>query len=478
MSTCSVEKRKYKTFHRLGRKKYRPIGMALVVLLTLSVFPSCWRHSQTFAANTTVVIDGTHEYQTIEGLGGHMETHPPGFSPEFWDLLFNDIGATGIIITGPPDYKADPWEPLEILPMLKEAKAHGVKLYFCTFSSPKAEWKSSKSLYGGTLLPEYYKDFSNYIVDYINHIRTETGVDITHVNPIPEPSIEHAGKYPSCGISAKEYANFLKVFGPMLRRANNRVKIVAPACWNLTITISYVKTMLADEAARGYLDVVGSSIYGWPANNHTWNVSNPKQWQTLADIAHRYQKETFSDEASHVAAHMPMPHPAGIHTAKWIHHAFVDGDAVAFMWFLMLHKRKYNPALQGFVFSKDWPPGEFTSDGITKYGYAFKQFAHWVRPGAVRVESTSHDVHLLVSAYKHLTYKTFTIVAINDDTRKNKNVLFKMNKINQLSSLDVYRTSKGENSANLQPVTVAGDSFAYDLPKESITTFFGHFATP
>jgi len=45
----------------------------------------------------TVDIDGSVEHQTIEGLGGNMESHPVyENNTYFWDLLFNDIGVSAI----------------------------------------------------------------------------------------------------------------------------------------------------------------------------------------------------------------------------------------------------------------------------------------------------------------------------------------------------------------------------------------------
>ncbi|MCK4794705.1 MAG: DNRLRE domain-containing protein [Desulfobacteraceae bacterium] len=419
------------------------------------------------ARSSNVDIDGSIEYQTIQGLGGQMESHDEYVNnSQFWDLLFDDLGVSAIHECVHQNHTN--WDQEELFPVLKEAKNHGVQHFFTAFLCPPEEWKGS----GDYLLPEYYDDWASEILNYINYVKTNTGVDITDIAAFDEPTIGDQPPYARCRITASEYINFLKVAGPVIRSSSPNVKVHIPVNWNIDLSISYANTILSDPTARDYVDILSTHTYGW----HT-GKSNPQKWQTFADIVQNYSKESYCSEVWHGGSNNPSPHPAGILTAKWIHHTFVDGHAVGFIWWNMLEMGRYRNA-RGFVHSKDWPPAkygsgnEFSSDGITKWGYAFKQFARWVRPGAIRVGATSTDPHVLVSSYRHPTQNTFTLVAINDDTQE-RTVTFNINNLNPISSLNAYRTSTTENTESLGQILVTENSFTYTLPRESITTFTG-----
>lgn len=434
---------------------------ALVCCLILLILPQCdFSRSRTYPDDVT--INGSIEYQTIQGLGGQMESHNPGYSSQFWDLLFNDIGVSALLLFPFPDHPHLDQE--EVFPVLRQAKSYGVQHFYVSFSSPKAEWKDSKN----RLLPKYYDDYANYFVWYFNYIKNSTGVAITDMAAFNEPSW-YTSDFWRCLISATEYINFLKIAGPIIREGNISVKIHAPNDLDVKHSISYANTILSDPIASDFVDILSSHGY-------SGSKSSPQYWRTFASIAQAYNKETACTENLHCCGN-PGPHPSGIHTAKWIHRAFTDGNAIAFHWWEMLEMGRHRDH-RGFVYSKDWPPAkdgpgtEFSTDGITKYGYAFKQFARWVRPGAIRVEANSNDPNILVSAYTHSTNNTFTIVAINDSTT-DKTVNFDIKSPKSISGLTAYRTSATENSIDLGKVSVMSSTFTYSLPKKSITTFTG-----
>ncbi len=418
--------------------------IALVSIITFGILSA--------AADVNVTIDGSVEHKTIEGLGGFMESHNEDINnSHYWDLLFNDVGVSAVTWFAPgPNH---PWASEEVettLPMLRIAKSYGVNLFVCGI----VDYDMTNNL------EQNYDAYSDYMLWYIDHIKAETGVDITYISPDGEPDVTR--------VLETDYRDFLKFFGPILRNANSNIKILAPWGSTVSASISYSNTILSDQTARNYVDILGSSLYGWLSGE-----SNPQDLNTLANIAQAYNKPTFYTECyHHTSGGMPPPHPAGIHTAKWVHHALVEGNGTGFLWFNMFDKGQYSPVGRGFVYSKDWPPGEFSSDGITKPGYAFKQFAHWVRPGAARISAISGDSHVLVSAFKHSTDNTVTIVAINDNP-SSVDVNFNISGLASLSSLNVYRTSASEDSENKGSINLSTNSFTTTLPAESITTFTG-----
>jgi O-glycosyl hydrolase len=415
--------------------------------------------SPNFLFSADINIDCSREHQTIKGLGGQIDNHNPGYSSRFWDLVFNDLGISALMLFPFPNH-AD-LDQEEVFPVLTQANRHGVKHFFVCFSSPKAKWKYPDQV----LRPEYYDDWAHLFLEYFNYIKKNTGVEITDMAPFNEPSFFSPDSYRNL-ISENNFVSFLKVAGPIIRSGNSAVKIHAPNDWNVSQSISYSKAILSDPLARRYVDVLSTHGYGG-------SRSSPLNWQTFASIAKTYNKATASTENLHCCGNSKK-HPAGINTAKWIHNAFAHGNAIYFFWWEVLDLGQYRTH-RGFVYSKDFPPNIFSNDGITKYGYAFKQFAHWIRPGAIRLEATSSDPNILITAYKHPIDKTFTLVSINDFTQA-KTIKFQINNSNTISRLNIYRTSSTQNTSNLGTVSIKNNTFIFILPKESITTFTGDFS--
>jgi O-glycosyl hydrolase len=433
-------------------KKYIIIFLALTIAI-----PSA---PAVLAAPVTITINASIEHQTINGMGGGMESHTEYENNSyFWDLLFNDIGVSAIKLSPLTGYLTE--DPSSRFPMLRQAKSHGVQFFYVEFLSYPLTWKDSNDY----LLPQYYSDVANHILNYTNYVKTNTGVDITDISMIDEPTFGNQGNIQRFKVTENEYINLLNTAGPIIK-ANSNLKIHIPDDWTIKSSLNYINTIMANPTAKNYVDVLSTHAYDWP------HSSNPQEWQTLVNIAKNFNREVSCTEDWNCCGN-PGPHPAGILTAQWMHEAFVDGESTSFIWWDMIDKGKYMRGFsRGLIYSKDWPPGEFTTDGITKQGYAFKQFARWVRPGAIRIDATSPDPDILVSSYKHLTNNTFTIVAINKGSTV-KTVNVNINNYNSLSSLFTYRTSLTENTDYLGQVSVSNNSFSYDLPYESVMTFTG-----
>jgi len=425
-------------------------------------------------SDVNVDIDGSVEHQTIIGMGGQIESHTEYENNDyFWDLLFNDVGVSMLFTYGYLGH--DNTDVIERFPVLVHAKNRGVQEFLAHMGSPPQSWKDANA----NLLPEYYDDYGDLIVNYIDNMETNTGVKYTQVCPNNEPGIGTPGDIFHFRISRSEYPKFLKIVGPKIRSNYPNIDILAPDDWNIDGSIQYANRLLPDSVAKGYVDIMSTHTYNWGS------LSTPALWQTYAALAQNHNKPVAHSEGWLGGGHV-MPHPSGIRTAKLIHHAFVDGQAIQFIWWDMLDRGSLDTPV-GFIYSKDWPcipmtnagkPGgcEFPTDHVTKWGHAFKQYAHWIRPGAKRVDATSDNSNVLVSSYKHQYDSTFTIVAINDGTTS-KTVDFSISNVNLVSDLDIHRTSVSEDSVNLGQVALSSGSFTYVLLAESTTTFSGSIST-
>jgi O-glycosyl hydrolase len=432
-------------------------------------------HGTSHAA--VVGVDGSIEHQTIEGFGGDMESHDGYVNDSgFWDLLFFELGVSAINLGGPynGDYTTigDQWKN-ERFPMAREARNHGVKT-FVLITTPRPEWKDTGFLAGGTLLPEYYDDYASYMLGFIDFMQDNTDILADYILPFPEPNWtsetgDPDGPWPYCYMTPDTYRDFIKIAGPLF--VGSPVNLSVPCGSRVPMSVSYANQILADSEAAAYVDSLVTNPYEWPYS------TTPHSWQNLANLATTHNTTgTWVAEASHFAdpgkgSQMPEAHPAGIYTAQWLHQAFAFGDVSHYYWITMLDFGQHRQYIRGLVRSDSFPPGEFTTNGLTKVGYAFRQFSRWVRPGAIRVEAISDDSHVMVSAYKHAVQQTATIVAINTATSAQE-ATFNLANLGIDATLAVYRTSANEDGVQVEPASLSGGSFTYSLPAESTTTFF------
>jgi O-glycosyl hydrolase len=107
---------------------------------------------------------------------------------------------------------------------------------------------------------------------------------------------------------------------------------------------------------------------------------------------------------------------------------------------------------------------------ISGMGYAIGHYARWVKRGSVRLEATSRDPLIQVTAFWDENQNRFVLVAINNaDKQQQLNV--------HVSGLKLEDTLTGEQSIGMaywQPVSSIEvkepDQFILDVPAKSVTT--------
>ncbi|MDT0265714.1 glycoside hydrolase family 30 beta sandwich domain-containing protein [Streptomyces sp. DSM 44915] len=104
-----------------------------------------------------------------------------------------------------------------IIPVLHDALDRNPELRLMGSPwSPPAWMKSEQSLNGGSLLPEHYQDYADYLVAAVQAYQAE-GIELTDLTVQNEPLF--ATSYPSTAMSADEQAAFLRVLDATLTEA-------------------------------------------------------------------------------------------------------------------------------------------------------------------------------------------------------------------------------------------------------------------
>lgn len=96
--------------------------------------------------------------------------------------------------------------------------------------------------------------------------------------------------------------------------------------------------------------------------------------------------------------------------------------------------------------------------------YASKHFYRYIRPGAVRVDATSNNNNVFVSAYQHQQQGTHTIVLVNTSNSVQNITL---GGANLPSSFTIFRSSATDNCANVGTYTTGN---TLNLPARSLVT--------
>ncbi|MFL0021494.1 RICIN domain-containing protein [Streptomyces sp. NBUL23] len=113
----------------------------------------------------------------------------------------------------------------QIIPVLKQATAINPAIRFMGSPwSPPAWMKTDNSLNGGSLRPEHYQAYADYLVKAIRAYGQE-GITLTDLTAQNEP--EFATSYPSMSMTSAQQADFLRVLDRALTAANLPTNILA-----------------------------------------------------------------------------------------------------------------------------------------------------------------------------------------------------------------------------------------------------------
>ena len=142
-------------------------------------------------------------------------------------------------------------DEIYILPVLQAALARNPDLQIMASPWSAPAWmKTNASLNDGELLPEYFSNFANYQVQFIQAYQA-AGVPIQAITPQNEPQ-HRSASYPTMFMTASDQLAFIRDhLGPALDAAGLDTQImILDHNWNLT---KYALDILADPTARQYI---------------------------------------------------------------------------------------------------------------------------------------------------------------------------------------------------------------------------------
>ncbi len=243
----------------------------------------------------TITVDPSVQYQVMEGFGAAMTDSSAWnlmrvMSSRQRDQVMRDlftregdgiglsyvripIGASDFSVVDQtyddmPRGETDPnlehfsinYDEAYIIPALRMAMELNPQLRFMGSPWSAPGWmKNTGRLHGGTLLPEHYQAYANYLVRWIQAYG-EQGVPVDTLTPQNEPMHSNDG-YPTMLIPPEGQAELVRDhLGPAMRAANLDTRLVIfDHNWDL---YTYPLTVLSDPEAAVFVDGVAFHCYG------------------------------------------------------------------------------------------------------------------------------------------------------------------------------------------------------------------------
>jgi glucosylceramidase len=408
-------------------------------------------------ADSELRINPAERYQTIDGFGasiaymqGEVFQMKEPYRTQALDLLFKDLGATILRIrvdnttaAAKDQYqfakdKAQVWTA-------QQAVKRGIKTVIASSWSAPAWMKDNNQLQdGGHVKPECYQDIANWYVAYLKQYREKFGLPIDYVSFTNEP--DFSGAYDSMNVTPDEYLSIAKMIAGSLKKAGIPTKLFGPETEGTALAVSnYAPKILGDDSPMGLFGV------------HTYAANNLPE---LAKIQPTYKVPVWVTEYSKLNKDKETGIDESLTIARHIHDVLTIGNANAFLYW-------------GYWWDSG-PQGLITASGFDSYFepskryYMFKQFAKFVRPGAVRIGASATGTGLQVSAYENGS--NLTMVVINKSAAAQKlNLVVPGN-----ADLTVYMTSEDKDCVPSGKVSIKnGQPTPFNVPARAILTLTG-----
>jgi glucosylceramidase len=427
----------------------------------------------------TITVDRTRAYQRIEGLGASItdsSAHLLARSPhrdtimrELFDprrglglsYLRQPMGASDFVAgehytyddvpAGQTDFALRHFsiahDRAEILPLLRQARALNPNLkVMATPWSPPAWMKTNGSLVGGRLIddPRVYRAYARYFVLFVQAYK-RAGVPIDALTLQNEPQNRAPSGYPGMDLRDDEEARLVVAVGRELKRAGLRTKILGyDHNWALhpndvgppddPANPEYARSLLEDPAANRYLAGTAFHCYS----------GDPERQSALHDLFP--SKDIYFTECSGTQSGNPattFPDTLHWHTRFLTVGAVRNWAKTVITWNLAL-----DPAGGPHNGGCDTCIGVVTIDPTTGQAtptadyYVLGHVTRFIRPGAVRVDSTVAGNAWNV-AFRNPD-GSLALVVVNDDWG---------------------------TTAQRFNVTAGNQAFSYELPAGAVATF-------
>jgi Glycosyl hydrolase family 30 beta sandwich domain len=477
-------------------------------------------------ADATVFVDATVPHQTLDGFG---QAEPSTLVYQGAENLSDSLraiavekaysqvginmGIIGSLLESPSDYsqlRNDDNDPLHInwagfspyfLNNTKQfvvdlAKPYGFTNYYLGAEAPNVRWASP------WLAELRQRDYNAYLDEVAEQVLANVAFwKNTYGEELPYYQLGNeqlSGNYVMINPDlsgfgpidpVQQIVDIAKRAGSRLRNAGfAKTRFMVGTEETEAISLQVATAVLSASGAREYVGAIGYHSYpyyeGYSSTPFILNTSGagvPDRARIavrnqIRDLGEKYGVQVWMTENSHAGD--PLSYQGFRARAIQIHDEFLYAGASAYfaenaVWDLRsqrLHsgsEELYQSDNEGNVVLINNDTGAVDITGI---GYAIGHYARWIKPGSVRIDATSVDPLVQVTAFRNDNTSRVALVMINN-SRIAKNVTV------NLTGLALTGDITGEQSSSagywyaiaaFAPASSA--SFAITLPELSVTS--------
>ena len=433
-------------------------------------------------SKSTGIIDWNKTAQEIDGFGAsgafHMAANlmkfPEPQRSDVLDALFSTTKGAGLSIvrnfvgdggswgseTNGPSPTIEPEEGVwnwsgdeDEIWLMREAAKRGCPRNMSTVWSPTEGMKTNNNVVCGSLRPDKYLAFAEYLSMYVRGYKEHHNIDIYAISLANEPDV--TVRYSSCYWTGQEFHDFLEFLIPVFERDKIKAQVIVGehSAW----TENPVLESLADSVTAARIDIVGVHAYHAP---YPWAPISQRSGPLVETL--RQNKKIWQTEAANLRTNYPGIRD-GIYWAKVLHTHVAENGANA--WFYWWAISPYNDG--GRLVYLNTRDSTWTAD---KRLYTIGNYSRFVRPGYYRVDANCDlSSGVLVSAYKSEQERKLVVVAINENV-ENRNLELDLVGVSATSAAP-WRTSDKEDLTGLPEIKMTDNILEATLAPGSVTTF-------
>ena len=444
-------------------------------LITFDIYVN----EEDISQSARVSIDKLQIFQEIEGMGVQW------LNPEHVDMFVNDLGGSLLRywqianIIEPVNDNNDPYVlnrgaldysalDTDLVKCLTDA---GMSRFIFTIFTPPAWMKRNLSdnetenapQYENSdniLEPYYFEEFAEHMVAWVTLFKEECGVDLYAVGLQNEPAFSEP--YASAVYSPDKFAEIIAVVGKRFEEEGITTRIFATEALfypNQYSFEQYVTAINNNPEADKYTYAIATHHFstrgkaGSPTRESEWN----NMWSFIEQGTR--EKVYWQTEESAFGGSGTGSLADAMYLAGMYRDAFQFGDMALNNWLTFYRPSTANDA------------GLLVGSEKTYLYHIHKHFYRYVRPGSLRLGSSSDDTDLLPLAFLHPEDGTYTIILMNisDDA-----ISFDLAGSNIPEEFTVYTTAQDLKFEQMDPL----QDDLYLLPPNSITTLVSDQNSP
>lgn len=463
------------------------LTLLALVILTFAISTISSRH--TAYAASSVTIDGSTHYQTMDGFGfsnafGPAQTlknlSSSSEQRQILDLLFSTSTGAGFSIlrnllpsdaahtiepTSPGSPSATPtytWDhdSWGQVWLAQQAKAYGVsQFYGDAWSAPGFMKTNGDEANGGTLCGSpgasscstgnWRQAYANYLIQYIKDYQSE-GIHLTHIGYVNEPDLTTS--YSSMVMNPTQTADFATVLGPALAANGLSTQIVCCDGEGWNTAQSYASGIAGNATASSYVSAFSSHGYTGDPNSALTGLDSKHIWQTEWSTFDSWDPSWDSGGNA-----------SGFNWAQRIYTGITAANLSAFLYWWGV---SFNGTDNGFLIND-------TNGTVvaSKRLWALANYSRFVLPGATRLGATSGDSNLKVTAYRN-TNGTLSLVLLNTSFNPvSANFSLQNTTLPTNAVATPYVTDASNSTAAQTTVAIQNGSFSATVGARALVTY-------